>query len=75
MYLLVQPEYIYVPSRIRPRTYMYPVVYDRVHICTLSYTAEYIYVLIRIRLGTYVYSAVCDLVCTFSQILIPTSLT
>ena len=27
-------QYIYVQSRIRHGTYMYPVVYDTVHICT-----------------------------------------
>ena len=66
MYLLVQTEYIYVPSRIPPRTYMYPFVYDRVDICTQSYMTEYIYVPCRIRQSTYIYLFVynCVHMCT-----------
>ena len=39
---------------------MYPVVYDRVHICTQSYTTEYIYVPTRTRQSTYMYPVVYD---------------
>ena len=47
---------------------MYPVVYDRVHICTQSYTTAYIYVPSRIRQSTYMYPVVYGRVhiCTYS---------
>ena len=48
--------YIYVPSRIRQSTYMYPVVYGRVHICTYSYTTGYICVLCRVRPCVYIFA-------------------
>ena len=39
---------------------MYPVVYNRVHICTQSYTTEYIYVPTRTRQSTNMYPVVYD---------------
>ena len=58
----------YTHGRTRQGTYMYCVVYDWVHICTVSYTTAYIYVLCRIRLRTYMYPVVYDCVhiCTVS---------
>ena len=48
--------YIYVPSRIRQSTYMYPLVHGRVHICTQSYTTAYICVLCRVRPCVYIFA-------------------
>ena len=53
--ICTQSRYTHVPRRIRQGTYMYPVVYDRVHTCTWSYTSGYTYVLCRIRQGTHMY--------------------
>ena len=47
--------YTCVLCRTRLSTYVYFVVYDWVHMCTLSYTTGYIYVPCRIWLGTYMY--------------------
>ena len=58
-----------VPWRIRQGTYVYPDVYDRVHMCTLTYTTRYMYVPCHIRLGTYMYPVVYVWVhvCTYSE--------
>ena len=57
---------------------MYPVVYDWVHMCTMTYTTEYIYVLCRVRLCVYIftnfdriYVMICTItasLCTISEL-------